>query len=399
MNVVKDLQDLIQLMHSREEVIVFPIGGEGQQLLDLLRYTNLLQRVCCIAAMEVAGNNTEQKFIHEIPVIPFENLVHFRETALLIVVAPEQAHENLYTALTSFGFKFIVCIGNKTHVQIRNELQELYSSGQVMMWYMKHFDKKITNLEHRVDEQNEISVVNTKAFSEYRNAFRGKEVVIVGNGSTLNYYKPIPNAIHIGLNRAWLREDIYWDYLFTIDGFASKYFKMPVEQGFDKIRCKIFVGKYLERIAYHWGNYREDVLSLKPNAIKFMINEVSDNVSGQIIHQDICQYPVYTCSSVVSPAFCFSLFTYPDKIYFVGCDTSPTGHFYSESSKNRDDANKFLQNNLPTLKVGYARIKMFAKQYYPNTEIISINPVGLRGLFTDIYTDEYKSALNQKNKI
>ena len=60
LNVVKDIQSLIQLIHSREEVIVFPIGEEGQQLLDFLRYTNFLGRVCCIAAPQVAGNNAEQ---------------------------------------------------------------------------------------------------------------------------------------------------------------------------------------------------------------------------------------------------------------------------------------------------------------------------------------------------
>lgn len=67
MNVVKDIQNLIQLIHSRDEIIVFPIGAEGQQLLDFLRYTNFLNRVCCIAAPKVEGDNTEQRIIHEVP--------------------------------------------------------------------------------------------------------------------------------------------------------------------------------------------------------------------------------------------------------------------------------------------------------------------------------------------
>ena len=54
--------------------------------------------------------------------------------------------------------------------------------------------------------------------------------------------------------------------------------------------------------------------------------------------------------------------------------------------------------SLELAKVGYARTKMFARQYYPETEIISINPVGLRGLFKDVYTEEYQTAVAQ-NKI
>ena len=89
MNAVKDIQSLIQLIHSRDEIIIFPIGGEGRQLLDFLRYANFLHRVCCIAAPKVDGNSTRQDFIHEVPIIPFEHLVHFRETAIFIVAGNE----------------------------------------------------------------------------------------------------------------------------------------------------------------------------------------------------------------------------------------------------------------------------------------------------------------------
>lgn len=396
MNVVKDLNNLVQLMHSREEVIIFPVGVEGQTALDLFRFSNLINRVCCIAATQVEGNNTAQHFIHELPIIPFEHLAHFRETALLIVVTPEQFHAQINSELTRLGFKFVVFVRNDTNEQIRNELKNMYTSGQVMMWYMRHFDRKITEMEYRIEEQNEVCRVNTAAFSEYRNAFRGKEVVIVGNGPTLNYYKPIPDAIHIGLNRAWMREDIVWDYLFTIDGRASKLLDIRIEQGFNKIRRKVFRGKYLERVPYSHLNYPEDVLLSNSNVVNFLFN---DNAIGQLIRQDICQHPLYEFGSVVSPAFCFAVFTYPKRIYFVGCDTSPTGHFYSEKKANVDRVNKEMRANMPMLKVGYARMKMFARLYYPETEIISINPVGLRGLFKDVYTEEYKAALAEQEKL
>ena len=33
-------------------------------------------------------------------------------------------------------------------------------------------------------------------------------------------------------------------------------------------------------------------------------------------------------------------------------------------------------------------MKEFISQNYPETEIVSVNPVGLKGLFTDIYFDK-----------
>ena len=33
----------------------------------------------------------------------------------------------------------------------------------------------------------------------------------------------------------------------------------------------------------------------------------------------------------------------------------------------------------------WLKLKKFAKTYYPDTEIISVNPVGLKGIFKDVY--------------
>ena len=43
------------------------------------------------------------------------------------------------------------------------------------------------------------------------------------------------------------------------------------------------------------------------------------------------------------------------------------------------------KNFLPvnTIIEAYKKFKQFAQKYYPDVEIISINPVGLKGLFKD----------------
>ena len=382
---IENLNQLIQLIHSREEVIIFPIGVEGQMLLDLLRYVNLLDRIACIAVPQV-NNGYEQRFFHGIPIIPFENLVHFRETALIIVAASEQFHVNIGVGLRRLGFKSSIFIRNDVHAQIKNEFQKLYASGQVLMWFMNHFDKQLDDLELRINEQNEVGTLNTQTFSKYRNAFRGKKIVLVASGPTSKYYTPIKDAIHIGVNFAWKNDKISLDYLFIQDAHDRERAKQFTKNVFDKIKHEIFIGKFTNSLDSNWIVFSEEYSSLSNNIYRYML---SKNSVGQPIFQDICQYSLVNFRSITFPALHFALFTHPAEIYLVGCDTtSGNGHFYD----NADDSKKQSLSTKYT-KVGYARMKMFANQYYPDTKIISINPVGLRGLFSDVYTEEYKASL------
>ena len=41
---------------------------------------------------------------------------------------------------------------------------------------------------------------------------------------------------------------------------------------------------------------------------------------------------------------------------------------------------------------GYEKLKTFARRYYPDTELVSVNPVGLKGVFNDVYTKSYLDA-------
>lgn len=73
--------------------------------------------------------------------------------------------------------------------------------------------------------------------------------------------------------------------------------------------------------------------------------------------------------------------TNPDIIYLLGCDTSNAGYY----NNNRLQ----YQMNTDNLIKGYIKLKEFTSYSYPNTRIISINPIGLRGIFEDQYTKTY----------
>ena len=388
MNYVDNVNDFVQLIHSYDEVILFPLGGEGFITLEYLRYSNFIGRICCVAAGKVDPvDNTMQKFDHFLPVIPFEYLLHFRESGLMIVAVPPQMYEMAEQSLARIGFKNVVFLNDEAIKEIQAALQQFQNSGQAMSWFMNHFTEKITELEERIAEQNEVCAVNTKAFAEYRNRFRGKKVVIFASGPTAKYYKPIPDAIHIGVNFSWRREDIPLNYLFTIDGRVDKTGDISFTKSFERIQGKIFVGMYVSNAS--WITLPENY-SLNENVRRFYSE--GGEIKNQKIYKDICYHPLAGLGSVVGRALQFALFTYPKEIYLVGCDTTNENHFYD---KPEPDKSKLSYLGIRNVKVGCAQAKMFAKHYYPDTEIFSINPVGLKGLFSDVYTEDYLASLNE----
>ena len=101
----QDLQQLIEIMHTYKEVIVYPFDNAGNQFLEYLKYSNLLEKVCCLATETVGNLNTQQIFYEDKTYLPFEMLVHFRESAIFIVAASTQYHQAIGQSLHNFGAK------------------------------------------------------------------------------------------------------------------------------------------------------------------------------------------------------------------------------------------------------------------------------------------------------
>ena len=69
----------------------------------------------------------------------------------------------------------------------------------------------------------------------------------------------------------------------------------------------------------------------------------------------------------------------------AGIDNSLNGYFKAEHTQ------RFLATQ--TIFEGWKKVKDFVAMFYPDVEIISINPVGLKGLFKDVYTKEYLKTM------
>ena len=342
----------------------------------------MTSRICCVATSKMPNVNARQ-FIYSIPVVQLDHLPHLRDTAVFIVAAPQQQRAIVFQMLIQFGCKNVLIVGDDTQAEAENNLQNTYKSGQHLNWYMESIYNKLEEMRFRVDEQAELCALNFQTFDPFRDKFRGKNLVVFATGPSCEYYEPIEDAIHVGINFAWMKNNVKLNYLVTND-YSGENLRVKMQAGFDKISDNVLISRLLPKNPDEWLNYPEDV-RLRYKHVRFFY---TDNSVDNPIYQDIRYHPCMSYPSSVFSALHFALFTSPKEIYLVGCDANQSyGHFYDQ-----DEIKFNAFPHLEKLKVTYARMKVFARHYYPDTEIISINPVGLKGLFKDIYTESYSRS-------
>jgi hypothetical protein len=237
-----------------------------------------------------------------------------------------------------------------------------------------------------------------KILSKYKNKYCGQESVIFATGPSAKYYIPVKNAVHIGMKNAFLYDKVKFDFMFI--AHRSHTVRKIKEYGKDFLidcfithpidsRNDVFPNEWARRSDFH-TIYHHPTINWELNNFVLSPSVYSTNIENNL------------CSvnwGVTTIAFQFALFAGFEKIYLVGCDCfyprSPKkSHFY----KN-DKISKGLKDNLKSIYfetinanfvLGWKAMREFQKTYYPQTEVISINPVGLKGLFDkDIYTDSY----------
>ena len=226
-----------------------------------------------------------------------------------------------------------------------------------------------THLLHCMCQANEIRDIHTASFAEFKGCHRGKTTVLLATGPSLNYYSQIRGVPHIGVNKAFLKSDIKLDYYFTAD-YASRAEWFRQLKDYD---CIKFLGLAGEGDSRDLFRIPESIIS-ENNARKFYLQ--ADNKK---INIDIEHYPLMG-GGIIFAALHFLLYTMPDRILLIGCDCSDAGYF--------DGGTTVASNQFGSWQAA----KRFVDRYYPDIEIISINPIGLKGMFRDMYTKSYLEA-------
>lgn len=228
----------------------------------------------------------------------------------------------------------------------------------------------------------EVSDLHKRTFPKFKNKHINDEVAIFGCGPTVQYYKNELNTKNIALNSALKLENISYTYTFAHDSNLLKHIPNYIEIIKNK-ELTSFLGKYLEpsfALNMPEVKYGEEcnIYRYYAAARRYLFGL---DYSFDTIYPNIDIHPLADYNSISFSALHFALYTYPKKIYLIGLDTNKGGiNFFAKCDG--------LYNTKNMLK-GYQKFKEFAKMYYPETEIISVNPVGLKGLFKDVYTQAY----------
>jgi glycosyltransferase involved in cell wall biosynthesis len=248
---------------------------------------------------------------------------------------------------------------------------------------VKKIQNQIFNLKKDIEWQMIISNLHQKTFPRFKNINSGKDVIVVGAGPTLKHYEQIGQAIHIGVNRTFLNDAIKLDYLFLLDyDNVKRYIKQA--NTYREKECQKFYGMFARD---NHLMHIPDSEAHEANALRYYTGDSNFNINEDYKYG--LESRIMPCFwSCIFQAAHFALYTNPAKLYIVGCDCNFNGYFDGEKQIIQDT--EMIDKHQILIHDGWKKFKKYAKLHYPETEIISINPVGLKGMFDkDIFTDNF----------
>lgn len=198
---------------------------------------------------------------------------------------------------------------------------------------------------------------------------QGKDVTVIATGPTLNIFRPEGQTINVGVNHAIFRREIRLDYLFVQDNVPA-ILSAHAEQA---STCKLFCANH---VTYPQFNVADENLS-EANVYRFYTHSVQSQFPATFT-ADILSNSIFDYTSIIFNTLQILLFCKPKRIFLVGCDCSDTQNFINEEQGGRHS----------TLIAPWKALKLFADNHFPETEIVSVNPIGLKGLFRDYYQNE-----------
>lgn len=210
---------------------------------------------------------------------------------------------------------------------------------------------------------------------KYRGCFTDKNIVIIGGGPSLKYLDSLPeDTIKIGINRAYQMGNINFDYLFAQDKFK----KQKDIDGFidyNPDSCTKFIGLHTKQ---NQIRIRQATISkIKKRELYVLNNRRPQDTLSPI---DISLEPFAWYSGTVFAALQFCLFANAKRIYLAGFDCSNGGHSFSDNKIEYDQTHQYEY---------WQYFKYFKDTYFEDTEIVSINPINLKNLFRNVYTQQY----------
>ena len=316
---------------------------------------------------------------------------HFRHKILKTIFSIQKSKDKKHKIITILGIKYkfkpnypytnrILSIGysaNKKHkiitilgfkIKLKNIKHELYNLQNRL------YDMQKSNIE--------AAAIHPQIFQKYKNLYVNRDIAIVACGPTAPYYNPIEEVTHIGVNRAFKLPKVDLDYLFVQDFMDEE--DMVEADNYRTGKCKKFYALISDlRASQVFPKIKRIPLYhiIAANAEQYVLKSCTEYV----FPFDISYTPFSDIGGTALSAMQFALYTNPKRIYLIGCDCSNNGHFHAEAKNgNGPQFKSFLR--------WWKYLKKYLQDYNYRTEIISVNPVGLKGMFKDVYTQSYVDA-------
>lgn len=217
-----------------------------------------------------------------------------------------------------------------------------------------------------IRKANKLSAEINKNLIKYKNLYEGQDVYIIGGGATEKIFTPVKNGIYIGVNRAFKDTRISFDYLFAQDQFYEGMDEFLAYRAND---CK----KFLAIIPYKTTIQinENELIPYEGERYVLSYDKMID------IPNDITKQPFSDLRGTGFSAVQFALYTNPRHIYLVGFDCT-TGDVFAKANR---------KHNFSYQVESWKIVKRYAERIGKDDCIISVNPVGLKSLFQDVYSD------------
>ena len=230
-------------------------------------------------------------------------------------------------------------------------------------------------LNRIIQENLSTCFLHLNTFPRFKEINKGKSVYLIASGVTAADFKheKLAGDVYVGVNRSFqLPHEM--DYIFIQDYSGKTPEYIDDLDSYRPEKCIKFYGLTME-YATDINRVIPESHAIKAKALRYRTDWAGIEGFEPKFAYDISTQPLGCFGSIVFPALQFILWTYPKKIYLVGCDCTNAGYAYDKSYRNILFPSAIIE--------AYKKFKVFANRYYPDIEIISINPVGLKGLFKD----------------
>lgn len=261
-------------------------------------------------------------------------------------------------------------------------------------------------------------MLDRQQFFQFKNKYKDQSAILFATGPSLKKFswsvlteKP---DILVGVNTAIFRDDLafdhYWCSHFYVEDHIDirergTFVGLPEEKPFafrEKIferspGMQVFCGTMMDGKPFYRNFDSVDAAAM--GAIEYDIFEIFGD-RREVRHReqftaDPASEPFFQ-QSIVFPPMQFLMYAGVAKIYLVGCDCGgdvkggvDTPILWHGKPYKDEPWDVEHYNAMTYLWFEFSK---FADKYYPAIEIISVNPLNLAGMFTDLYGEGVQSV-------